>query len=169
MSTTEAKAHLRVEHGLDDALISVLAEAAVDRTLQEVGLAGELEGARTRSERMYVCREVRLCLPVESVDAVLLDGEELAAEEWTLSGNFDRGYVVEISEAAHVAGSLCEIRYTPGFGETVPAWFRVAVCFLLAHYYENRSSVVVGQGVTAAEVPMGFLHLCRPHRRHWFV
>ena len=56
-----------------------------------------------------------------------------------------------------------------GCGDKVPAWFKVACFFLIGHYYENRSSVIVGQGVSAVEVPMGFLHLCQPHKRWFFA
>jgi hypothetical protein len=47
----------------------------------------------------------------------------------------------------------------------LPAWFRVACYFLIGHYYENRSSVLIA----AVEVPMGFLHLTAPHRRWFFA
>jgi hypothetical protein len=53
--------------------------------------------------------------------------------------------------------------------EPLPAWFRVACYFLLGHYYENRSSVLVGAGLSAIEVPMGFTHLCQPHKRWFFA
>lgn len=172
LTTTAAKAHLRVEHGFDDELIALFAEAAVDRTLQEIGLAGVLE--REHSTETNVTT-FGLAYPVAEIVAVEKkdyagDWQAVPGEEWTLTGTRDELQVIELSAAAgHLSGSSYRVRWTAGLGDPAPAWFRVACLFLLGHYYENRSSVIVGQGVSAIELPMGFASLCNPHRRWFFA
>jgi uncharacterized phiE125 gp8 family phage protein len=173
ISLAQGKAHLRVEHELDDDLIQLFLDAAIDRTLQEIGLAGVLEVPA--HETPSSCRKFGFRYPVESLTAVekLGSGGEYAtvpAEEYELTGNFDTGHVIEFDEAAgHRNGDTFRVTWRAGMPNPPPAWFRVAVFFLLAHYYENRSSVIIGQGVAAIEVPQGFAHLTAPHRRWFFA
>lgn len=172
LTLTQAKAHLRVEHEFDDELISTYAEAAVDRTLQEIGLAGVLERdhvtetTRTTFGFLYPVEEI---VSVEKLNAT---GTWVVVPpaEYHLCGTIEERQVLEIDEeAGHVAGSDYRVTWKAGFGPNPPAWFRMACYFLIGHYYENRSSVLIGQGVSAVEVPMGFIHLCRPHRRWFFA
>ena len=111
-------------------------------------------------------------IPVASVTSVEKkdaagEWQALPAEEWTLSGNLEERHVIELAEE-HRSGSCYRVTWKAGL-EPLPAWFRVACLFLIGHYYENRSSVLMGQGVVAAEVPMGFLHLTAPHKRWFFA
>lgn len=48
--------------------------------------------------------------------------------------------------------------------DPVPDWFQVAVGFLTTHYYENRSAVVIGQGISAIELPRAVGHILAQHR-----
>lgn len=164
-----AKFHLRVEHELDDELIAVIAEAAVDRTLQEIGLAGVLEREHVTPTTL---REFGFLYPVASIVKVEKMGgagewQMLPAEEWKLAGSIDERHVLSLG-AGHLSGSSYQVTWKAGL-EPLPAWFRVACFFLIGHYYENRSSVILGQGVTAIEVPHGFNHLTAPHRRWFFA
>lgn len=168
LDLSTAKAHLRVEHDFDDEIIAQYAAAAVDRTLAEIGLAGVLEEDQVTETQL---REFGFAYPVETVEAVKKKNEAgawvtLPAEDWELRGTADNLQVLELAEE-HLAGESYRVEWKAGFGRNLPAWFRVAALFLLAHYYENRSSVVIG--ATPAEVPMGFKHLCRPHRRWFFA
>lgn len=169
---TVAKAHLRVEHDFDDELIGIVTEAAVDRTLQEIGLAGVFEVSHVTSTSLAVFGfqyPVERIVSVEKRDAI---GEWQAVPdgEYRLGGTFEDRHTLSFSGAAgHLSGGSYRVAWDAGFGEKLPAWFKVACFFLIAHYYENRSSVIIGQGISALEVPMGFVHLCRPHRRWFFA
>jgi len=169
---TAAKAHLRVEHDLDDAEIELYLEAAIDRTLQEIGLAGVLEEERVTETPLA---SFGFLYPVQEILAVEKrslagDWQAVPPEDYTLSGTVEDRHVIELSHlAGHVSGSAYRVKWKAGLGTTPPAWFRVAVFFLLAHYYENRSSTLIGQGVAAVEVPMGFEHLTAPHKRWFFA
>lgn len=154
-----------MQHNFDDELIGLLCEAAVDRALAEIGLAGELEGLRTRTVPAAISR---FPLPIAQVTKLHRGGVELDAQNWKLSGNANSGQFLEIAESEWQAGGKIEITYEPGF-DPVPSWFLVACLFLVGHYYENRSSVAIGAGVSTIEVPMGFHHLLKPHKRVFFA
>jgi uncharacterized phiE125 gp8 family phage protein len=166
---TVAKGHLRVEHELDDELIGIFTEAAVERTLQEIGLAGVLEREHVTETTL---REFGFLYPVASIVKVEKKDaagvwQTLATDQWTLSGSLEERHVLTLG-AGHLSGSSYQVTWKAGL-EPLPAWFRVACFFLIGHYYENRSSVLLGQGVSAVEVPMGFRHLTEPHRRWFFA
>lgn len=159
-----AKDHLVVEHSFDDTLITYLCETAAERTLQEIGLAGllERETAETSSPSVKFFAPVSEILSVES-----LSGEAwltVPTEDYELSGNPDKGYSLTIDGIA----PRWRVKWENGYSET-PSWFVTACLFLVAHYYQNRSSVVVGSNLSAVEVPGSFLHLTAPHRKIHFA
>lgn len=168
-----AKAHLRVAHSEDDELIAAYAEAAVDAALQHIGLAGCL-GPREIPTRF---RCSRLPFPVQDTGAVLVRvsddsgetyGATLAAEDFEVRGNAERGFEVEIVEEEYQHSGFYRIDYEAGF-QPVPQVFRIACLFLLTHYYENRSAVVIGQGVVVAEMPLAVANLLDPWKRVLFA
>jgi uncharacterized phiE125 gp8 family phage protein len=169
---TLAKSHLRVEHDLDDELIGLMVDAAVDRALQEIGLAGVLErdhSTETTLASFGFLYPVQEIVSVEKKDAAGA-WQTLPAEDYSISGSIEERHVLTLSaEAGHLSGSSYRVMWKAGFPDPPPAWFRVACFFLIGHYYENRSSVLIGQGVSAIEVPMGFVHLCAPQKRWFFA
>jgi uncharacterized phiE125 gp8 family phage protein len=167
LSLSLVKDHLRVEHALDDNLITLYAAAAVDRVLDVIGLAGELEGDRQyeATTKRFVIRR----LPVEAVKAVeRWDGAAwvaIAESDWTLSGNVDLGFTIDIS------GTSARHRITieHGFPTVMPATLQMAALFLTAHYYENRGAVAVGAGIAAVELPLSVKSLLDPWRQILFA
>jgi uncharacterized phiE125 gp8 family phage protein len=50
------------------------------------------------------------------------------------------------------------VRYVAGYGDAddVPEQYKQAMLLLIGHWYENREAVVVGAGLAATPLPMGF-------------
>lgn len=167
LSLSLLKEHLRVEHSYDDTLITLYAAAAVDRVLDVIGLAGELDGDR-RYEATTACFRIR-GLPVERVKTVeRWDGAawvERSESDWSLSGNVDLGYTLDL------AGGSARHRVTieHGFVPSMPPALQLAAFFLVAHYYENRGAVAVGAGIAAVELPISVKSLLDPWRRIFFA
>jgi len=53
--------------------------------------------------------------------------------------------------------------------DPVPDWFAVAVGFITCHFYENRSDVVIGQGISAIQLPKASTSILHQHRENFFV
>jgi hypothetical protein len=164
------KMHLNVAHDLDDDLIEVLAAAAVERTVQEIGLAGHLVGQVSEIGAKACVFEFPVASvgKVERWDAVTAAWVQMAESEWELTGSFDVGFRLSLGACGETPQPRFRVEWEAGF-VPVPPWFRVACLFLVGHWYENRSSVVVGAGVSAMEVPMAFGFLTEPHRRIYFA
>ena len=82
------------------------AEAAVDRTLQEIGLAGVLEREHVTPTTM---RAFQFLYPVASITKVEKkdaagDWQTLPADEWTLSGTIEERHVIVLA-VQHLSGS----------------------------------------------------------------
>ena len=52
---------------------------------------------------------------------------------------------------------------------TLSVIFFLAALFLIGHYYENRSAVLVGQGVAAIDIPQSVKSLLDPWRSILFA
>lgn len=169
------KTHLRIEHDLDDPLLEVLAAAAVDRALAEIGLA-EVLGDAVWEEMVRADADgvLRLTAPVEDAETLTVawgsnaaGWTELEEVDFTVRSFGETGWRVIVANAC--AGTVYKVSYVAGFGETMPSWFAVACLFLTANFYENRSSVAVGQGISAVEIPQSALFLLGPHKRIHFA
>lgn len=166
ISLSLAKQHLRVEHDYEDAIIVVMAAAAVDSCLAHIGLAGEME-ERTDQFR---CREFRFPFPLQAVTSVsrYAGGEwlDLADDQYSTSGNVDRGYRLILSDA--VEAGVYQVAWEAGFA-TLPPTLEMAALFLLGHYFENRGAVAVGQGIATLELPFSVRNLLDPWRHILFA
>lgn len=67
-------------------------------------------------------------------------------------------------------GPSIVIEYIAGYGlaSAVPQRYKQAVLMLTGHYYENRESVVVGQGVSAIEVPQAVMRILKIDRGWYY-
>jgi uncharacterized phiE125 gp8 family phage protein len=162
-----AKAHLRVEHDLEDALIVLMAEAAVDHCLDFIGVAGML----TETVSEFPRCGYRFLYPVASVTAVerwnpLGTWDAMDTDAYTVRGSAESGY--ELAFAATEPVGKYRVRWEAGF-DPLPASIQLAALFLLANSYENRAATVVGQGVAAVELPHGVKSLLNPWRRILFA
>jgi uncharacterized phiE125 gp8 family phage protein len=175
ISLGEAKAHLRIDAGDEDALVTSLIAAArmfVEKTL---GVA-----LITQSWSYFFdfwpsagCITLPI-LPVQTVSAVKVHDD---AGGWT---TLDAGsYIVDVlSEPARLvlkgavpsiearALNAFEVTFTAGYGDEVddvPEPIRQALKLLVAHWFERREPVVLG--LSAQEVPATVAALLLPYRR----
>lgn len=176
ISLAEAKAHLRIDGSDEDALLTSLIVAArmlVERTL---GLALITQGWLLYLDGAPRSAFIALPIaPVQAVTAVRVYGPDDTPTE------LDEGtYSVDVlSEPARLmlsasAGQLAplrrlngfEVAFTAGYGDAaadVPEPMRHALKLLVAHWFEHREPVVLGQ--LAEEVPATVAGLLLPYRR----
>ncbi len=174
VTLADAKAHLRLDSGDDDALITaaiaaarVHVEALTRRLLIE-------QGWRVYLDQWPRKRIVRLIpTPLISVDAVTVydaDGNPtvVAADDYEVDTVAVPGRLVLSGSAPVVVGKAVngiEIDLTAGYGPSsvdVPAPLRQAIMMLVAHWYEHRGAV--GHDMAGAVPPHGFDALIAPYR-----
>lgn len=175
----EAKAHARVDHSDEDALIDVFVAAARERFDGWRGLLGRCIIHQTwgfSSPRFSSSRLIRLPFPdvtPESVQITYFDAEDV--ERSLASTQFD---VIEDADGAAVLLKSGEtwpslarrpdavtIEFQAGFGATaaeVPAAIRAAILLHFGHLYENREDVSANS--RPAELPQGSMALVEPYR-----
>ncbi|WP_375290403.1 head-tail connector protein [Qipengyuania sp.] len=159
LSLADAKAHLRVLHAEEDALIGALRDAAVQYVERASGIV--LAPAEFRWEApgfaradYFPVRPVTELLSVSYTDGA---GDPVDYE----------GAVVVMERlrpapgmAWPVAGTV-SIEFVAG-DDMVPPDLQVAVKLMLAHLFENRSAVTTGP--TPTELPMAVNALIDQHR-----
>ena len=176
VSLSEAKAHLRVEHTDDDAIIGRIVDAAVGHLDGWSGVLGRCLVTQTWrvSFRDFDGRMLRLPFAdVSAIEAVVyrdaddveqtVDPSDYALNEDAqgsylfMSAGFDRPAVFHRPDAVTV-------RFVAGYGDAtaVPAALKAAMLLHIGHMYENRESVVIGQSVTG--LPMAYDALVAPYR-----
>jgi len=170
----DVKAHLRVDHDDDDALLTasiVAARLHVEAVTRRVLITQEWRVHLSRWPRGRVLR-VRVA-PLISVDAVrvrvgggepvTVDPDAYDADTASVPGRLvvDAGAP---SPAGRAANGI-EIDVTAGYGATapdVPSPLRHAVMMLVAHWYEHRG--IVGDDRGGNTLPRGFSALVAPYR-----
>lgn len=159
VSVAEAKQHLKVSHGAEDALIEGMVAAATQTIDGPNGWLGRAVGVQTLEARFSLpCSSVlRLPYPpvLELVEVRYLDRNrvERAAE----LADFEV-YGDELSPVSSMwpweGGSLRtdagRIRYRAGY-ETLPAPIRVAILLMVGDLYRNRETTAA---VSMTKVPM---------------
>lgn len=181
VSLAEAKNHLRVDTSADDALIGGLITAARETvetlcrpqvamiTQTWAYVADGIPDGDTLELRPY---------PLQSVESIAAtDDAGLATTFGTANYLVDTtsepGRVRLRTNCTWPSTTLQEMSgfratFVAGFGTAgtcVPQALRQAVLMLVGHLYENRESVIVGQGFTATNVPFSVLALTGPWRR----
>lgn len=171
VSLVDAKAHLRVDHDEDDALISALI-AAAERHLD--GRDGILGGALvTQTWRLDTtapdCGAIRIELPpVSSISSVtyLSSGVETTwpADQYRLEYDGPNAIVRSVWgwPAADKQGDAWRVTFTAGTAVAdVPAPLKIAVLLLVALWYANREPVTEG---AMSEMPFAVTALVAPYR-----
>jgi uncharacterized phiE125 gp8 family phage protein len=175
VTLVEAKAHLRVDSSGEDTLITSLIAAATAHLDGYSGILGRCLVTQTwRQDFDGFAKCMRLPLLAATISSVkwrnsdgqlstiASDNYSLKADEMGSYVRFDDGYSFP-SDLAQSQAVLIE--FTAGYGNAaaVPASIKAAILLLVAHWYENREAVNVGNITT--EVPLGVAALIQPYRR----
>jgi uncharacterized phiE125 gp8 family phage protein len=176
VSLSQAKAHLRVDHDDEDALISSLVTAARVHIETGAGAAFITQQWRLVIDAWPVDGAVRLPLaPLQSIDEVLVRdadgvGEVLDAADYFVDAASNPPRLVAERGAGwprplQVASGI-EILFTAGFGPAagdVPQPLLQAVLLLVAHWYETREPV--SPDGSDGVIPLTVNALVAPYRR----
>lgn len=173
VTLAEAKAHLKLDHEGEDALIEGLIRAAREEVEATTGLALVDQGWRLTLDRIPVTKVVRIaCHPVRqiiSVTAFGTDGEGALVEpsDYMLDPNSRpaRLWFSRRPETRRAMNGI-EIDFTAGFGEAgpdVPDTLRRTMLVLVAHWFEFRAAF--GAESQPVSFPAGYERLVAPWRR----
>lgn len=181
VTLAEAKLHLRVDHGDEDAHIFSL-----------IGVAQQV--AEKQSRRTFTQATYDLFLngwpkndlitfpapPLVSVAGVYYtpeigDEQELAAENYVVSATAEPGRLWLAPSGQWPGETLrrqdgVRVRFTAGYGttpESVPRIYRQAMLLLIGHFYENRETIAIIQGANMVVLPLAARHLLEIDRGGW--
>lgn len=171
---TEAKIHCRVDNDNEDALLASLILAARLHVEQSLNLALIRQSWSLYLDAWPTKAWVELPLsPLISVNAVRL----YSAPDIYTTLDPDSYFVDTISRRPRLARAVTlswpipgravngiEIAFTAGFGENVddvPMPLRQAIKMLVAHWYEAREPVTIGDDATA--MPLTVASLIKPY------
>lgn len=177
LTPAEAKAHLRVDHADDDALIAALIEAATTHLDGWSGILGRALVSQTwRQDFADFGEYLRLPLgPVVSVSSVtyydINDASQTAASaSYSLLADDYGPYVGLVPgytwpSVSSTRNAPVSVTYVAGYGTAaaVPQAIKQAALLLIAHWYDFREAVMAGQ--TPTELPFGVRALLTPFRR----
>jgi uncharacterized phiE125 gp8 family phage protein len=178
VTLAEAKAHLRVDHSDEDSYIQSLINAAVSYL---DGFSGRL-GRAILEQTWRVDFEAfadELRLPVGDIIAVSSVSyydqnnvqQTLASTVYQLLTDGLGSYLAlkpgQVWPAVYVRSDAVRVTWTAGFGATassVPAGIKHAALLLVAHWYDNRSAVNVGN--ITSDLPFTVDALLAPFNRN---
>ena len=155
VTVEETKLHLRLDGNEEDNLISALIKAARQKAEEYTRRAFITQTWEVAVDSVTST----LCLPrppVQTIEAVTLDGQAVAPENYGLAVNLF--YTKNPLYAVYPGGLV--IRYVSGYGSTaedIPQAIRQAILMLVAHLYEHRGDV-------AEEIPPMIKSLLQPFR-----
>ncbi len=158
----EAKAHLRLEGGADDAYVTALIQAARERAELFLRRALITQAFEYTLDGFPTAPAIDLPRPplqsVESIQYIDTAGnvQTLAPEDYvvdTSSGEIGRVALAWNWFWPIARGSINSvvIKFTAGYGdspEDVPQAIRQAILIEISNLYENREDVIVGQNIS---------------------
>lgn len=148
VTLADLKAHLRVDHADEDAMIASLESAAVAHLDGWTGILGRAIRAQQWRQEFSAGEFVRLAMPdVSAITVAAFDSDgDAVSVTTTLKADY-RGPFVEL------VGSYETLRvtYTCAMTATQLPAAQIAVKLLVGHWYANRETVVAGS--SPAEMP----------------
>lgn len=168
VTTAEAKAHLRIDIDDEDALLDgyllvareqcelMARRALVTQTLQ-LSLACWPYGDCIQLPRPPLQSVTSVAYTDSDGNAGTMPSGDYIVDAASEPGRLILGYGKSWPSATLQPGPSIVITYVAGYGDAadVPQRYKQAIELMAGHFFENREEVVVLQGVTVAELPMG--------------
>jgi len=178
VSVDDCKADSKVEHDDEDDLIESYILAACALVGGKSGIVGKVLTAETWDLKLSAfssCIVLPLS-PVQSITSIsYFDSDNqvqtLNVNDFYLYGDEDGAFIEPktgvVWPSVYARRDAITIRFVAGFGAAadVPANITRAIRLIVAHWYENRTAVLVG--VTAQELPMAVESLLNISRKGW--
>lgn len=177
VTTSEAKAHMRVDTTADDTYIGTLI------TVARQNVEAHLRRALINQTWELVLDEFPLGVfrlpkpPLASVTSIKYTDEDgveatFSSAKYLVDADSEPGRVVLKNGESWPAVTLQEanavrVRYVAGYGaagSNVPQAIRQAILLVIGSLYENREDVLVAQGVSIGTLPFGVEALLAPYR-----
>jgi len=178
VSVESCKLDLKIQHNADDELLEDYIAAACALVGGKSGIVGKVLTAETWQLKLRAasgCVVLPLS-PVQSITSIsYFDTENTAQtldiEDFYLYGDEDSAFIEPktgvVWPAVYTRRDAITIRFVAGFGTAaeIPKNITRAIRLIVAHWYENRTAVLVG--VTAQELPMAVESLLGISRKGW--
>ncbi|OHV75643.1 head-tail connector protein [Rhizobium sp. LCM 4573] len=172
LTLAEVKAHLRLDGGEEDALLSSLIRTAREHLERETGLCLIAQGWRLYLDRWPRDGVIRILKsPVQAIQKITVYDADGAASEVSLedhlldgTGRPARLWLRERPEPGRAVNGI-EIDFAAGFGETgadVPDTLKRAMSIHIGHMFAFRGAISPDQ--QPAGIPVGYERLIGPFR-----
>ena len=175
LTIEDVKAHLRVDHADEDALISGLIDAAAAHLDGYGGILGRALVTQTWAVDFPTFTN-RMDVPLGPIQSATIQYYDSLNAQQTLATSVyavlsdGLGPYVTLKynqqwPQTYTRDDAVRITWVAGYGTAaaVPAAIRSAMLLLIAHWYDNRAAVSVGDSVS--EMPFAVASLLAPFRR----
>ncbi len=180
ITLTEAKLHLRVEHTVDDDLITALIQAARERAEHLLGRA-LITQTWARVLDAFPPNEIELGMPpVQSITSVVYidgdgDSQTMASTDYSLDTTTAPGWLLMAESLSAWPTTLdtanaVTVTFVAGYGASgasVPAAIRAWMKLEIGTLYKHREAIVAG--VSVSDLPGGFHERLLDPYRQWRV
>ena len=176
VTLAEAKAHLRIEHSLDDAFINTAITAA-RQYAEQFCWRGFVTQTWERTLDAFPAEEF-IALPkgnLASITSIIYTDENGSAA--TLASSVYEADAVSVPGFARLKydqdwpsardhWNAVKVRYVVGWADvaSIPPAIKQGMLLLIGHWYKNRESSVIG---SLRDLPFGVESLWAPHRVWW--
>ncbi len=180
VSVENCKLDLKIQHNADDELLEDYIAAACALVGGKDGIVGKVLTAENWALKIAGASGC-VVLPLSPVQSIVsityFDAENTAqtldVDDFYLYGDEDSAFIEPKTgvnwPAVFNRRDAITIEFVAGFGavDNVPKNITRAIRLIVAHWYENRTAVLVG--VTAQELPIAVQSLLGVSRKGWYA